>query len=85
MSAVRCGRLLDRTDLSGPGVSRDQAKLDGMAAERRQGGALARGYASDVRTPESLEAALARAAAELGPVAVLQHSPLPSRGDLELA
>ena len=83
MSGVRCGRLLDRTDLSGPGVSRDQAKLDGMAAELRQGGALARGYAADVRTPESLEAALARAAAELGPVAVLQYSPLPSRDHLE--
>ena len=60
-------------------ISRDQVKLDGLAAELREGGVLARGYAADVLDPASLEAALARAADELGPVAVLQYSPLPSR------
>lgn len=60
-------------------VSRDQAKLDGLAARLADDGVVARGYAADVRDPEALEAALARAAAELGPITVLQYSPLPSR------
>lgn len=64
-------------------VSRDQAKLDALAARLQDGGVVARGYAADVRDPATLEAALARAAAELGPVAVLQYSPLPSRDYLK--
>ncbi len=60
-------------------ISRDQAKLDALAAQLEDGGATARGYAADVLDPASLEAALARAGAELGPVTVLQYSPLPSR------
>lgn len=64
-------------------VSRDQAKLDGLAAELQAGGVVARGYAADVLDPVSLEAALGRAAAELGPVTVLQYSPLPSRAYLK--
>ncbi|HWS57320.1 MAG TPA: SDR family NAD(P)-dependent oxidoreductase, partial [Actinotalea sp.] len=54
-------------------------KLDALAAQLQAGGVVARGYAADVREPSSLETALARAAAELGPIAVLQYSPLPSR------
>lgn len=64
-------------------VSRDQAKLDGLAARLQDGGLVARGYAADVLDPASLEGALARAAAELGPIQVLQYSPLPSRAYLE--
>lgn len=60
-------------------VSRDQTKLDGLAADLLGAGITARGYAADVRDPASLEAALARAAADLGPIDVLQYSPLPSR------
>jgi NAD(P)-dependent dehydrogenase (short-subunit alcohol dehydrogenase family) len=60
-------------------ISRDQAKLDELAAQLQDGGAIARGYAADVLNPASLEVALARAVAELGPIAVLQYSPLPSR------
>ena len=60
-------------------ISRDQAKLDDLAAQLRDGGLVARGYSADVLDPASLEAALGRAAAELGPIAVLQYSPLPSR------
>ena len=60
-------------------ISRDQAKLDVLAAQLRDAGLVARGYAADVREPATLEDALARAAAELGPVTALQYSPLPSR------
>ncbi|RFA20014.1 SDR family NAD(P)-dependent oxidoreductase [Subtercola boreus] len=64
-------------------ISREQSKLDAMAAELRAGGATAVGYAADVLVPAQLEDALNRAAAELGPVTVLQYSPLPSRAYLK--
>ncbi|GEP28002.1 SDR family NAD(P)-dependent oxidoreductase [Cryobacterium levicorallinum] len=64
-------------------ISRNQSKLDAMAAELTDAGFTASGYAADVRTPASLEAALARAAAELGPITALQYSPLPSRDYLK--
>ncbi|SEN11095.1 SDR family NAD(P)-dependent oxidoreductase [Cryobacterium sp. TMT1-3] len=60
-------------------IARNQSKLDVMAAELTAVGFTASAYAADVRTPASLEAALARAAAELGPITALQYSPLPSR------
>jgi NAD(P)-dependent dehydrogenase (short-subunit alcohol dehydrogenase family) len=60
-------------------ISRNQSKLDAMAAELEAGGLTARGYAADVLAPAALEDALARAAAELGPITTLQYSPLPSR------
>ena len=64
-------------------ISRDQAKLDGLAAQLQDGGLVARGYAADVLDPVALDGALARAAAELGPITVLQYSPLPSRDYLK--
>jgi len=64
-------------------ISRDQAKLDAMAAELTAAGFTASGFAADVREPASLEAALERAAAELGPITALQYSPLPSRDYLK--
>ena len=64
-------------------VSRDQTKLDAMAAELADGGVTARGYSADVRDAASLEAALAAAAEDLGRISVLQYSPLPSRSYLE--
>ena len=60
-------------------ISRDQAKLDELAAQLQDGDLVARGYAADVLDPAALEVALGRAAAELGPITVLQYSPLPSR------
>lgn len=60
-------------------VSRDQAKLDGLAADLAKEGVDARGYAADVLDPAALERALERAAADLGPITALQYSPLPSR------
>lgn len=64
-------------------ISRNQSKLDAIAAELRAGGLTASGFAADVLVPASLENALARAAAELGPIDVLQYSPLPSRDYLK--
>ncbi|WP_309615515.1 SDR family NAD(P)-dependent oxidoreductase, partial [Salinibacterium sp.] len=64
-------------------ISRDQSKLDAMAAELEAIGVTARGFAADVLKPGQLEDALARAAAELGPITVLQYSPLPSRDYLK--
>lgn len=64
-------------------IARNQSKLDAMAAELTAAGFTASAYVADVRTPASLEAALARAAAELGPITALQYSPLPSRDYLK--
>lgn len=60
-------------------ISRNQSKLDAMAAELNADGLTARGYAADVLVPAAIEDALVRAAAELGPITTLQYSPLPSR------
>jgi len=60
-------------------ISRDQAKLDGLSAGLETEGVIARGYAADILDPTALEAALATAAVELGPISALQYSPLPSR------
>jgi len=64
-------------------IARNQSKLDAMAAELTAAGFTARAYAADVLTPVSLEVALARAGAELGPITALQYSPLPSRDYLK--
>ncbi|NNU26217.1 SDR family NAD(P)-dependent oxidoreductase [Isoptericola sediminis] len=60
-------------------ISRDLAKLDALAEELGEHGVTARGYAADVRDGASLEVALGRAAADLGPITALQYSPLPAR------
>jgi NADP-dependent 3-hydroxy acid dehydrogenase YdfG len=64
-------------------ISRDQSKLDTMAAELTADGVTATGYAANVLAPADLEDALARAAAELGPITALQYSPLPSKDYLK--
>jgi NADP-dependent 3-hydroxy acid dehydrogenase YdfG len=63
-------------------VARSQARLDALAAELREAGIIARGYAADVRDGAVLAEALERAAAELGPVDVLTFSPVPARMSL---
>jgi NAD(P)-dependent dehydrogenase (short-subunit alcohol dehydrogenase family) len=60
-------------------LSRTQEHVDGLAAELADAGIAARGYAADVRDHESLNTALGRAADELGPVEILQYSPVPSK------
>ena len=60
-------------------ISRSQDKLDALAAQLTQDGLTARGYAASVRDPEALRAALDQAAEELGPIEILQYSPIPQK------
>ncbi|WP_330327809.1 SDR family NAD(P)-dependent oxidoreductase [Streptomyces pseudovenezuelae] len=58
-------------------IARDARKLDGLTADLARDGIQARGYPADVLDIESLTAALYAAAADLGPVEILQYSPVP--------
>ena len=58
-------------------LSRRQEHVDALAADLAADGLTARGYAADVRDPEALTVALRRAADDLGPIEVLQYSPVP--------
>lgn len=60
-------------------ISRDQQHLDALAAGLAEDGVRARGFAADVRDPGSLATALDAATSALGPVDVLQYSPLPHK------
>lgn len=64
-------------------IARDQAKLDALAADLRADGITARGFAADVRDTAALSRALQDAAEALGPIEVLQYSPLPHRDFLK--
>ncbi|MFI7502470.1 SDR family NAD(P)-dependent oxidoreductase [Streptomyces sp. NPDC049687] len=58
-------------------IARDAEKLDGLTADLARDGIQARRYPADVLDVESLTAALYAAAADLGPVEILQYSPVP--------
>ncbi|MFF5515802.1 SDR family NAD(P)-dependent oxidoreductase [Streptomyces coeruleorubidus] len=58
-------------------IARDAEKLDGLTAALARDGIQARGYTADVLDIESLTAALYAAAADLGPIEILQYSPVP--------
>ncbi|MEU3740071.1 SDR family NAD(P)-dependent oxidoreductase [Streptomyces sp. NPDC032198] len=58
-------------------LSRNAEHLDSLVAELNRDSIQARGYTADVLAPDSLSAALRRAGEELGPVEVLQFSPVP--------
>ncbi|WP_030244244.1 SDR family NAD(P)-dependent oxidoreductase [Streptomyces sp. NRRL S-455] len=58
-------------------ISRDAEKLDGLTADLARDGIQARGFAADVLDIESLTTALHAAAAALGPIEILQYSPVP--------
>ncbi len=60
-------------------LSRTASRVEALAADLAAEGVQARGYAADVRDPASLARALERATEELGPVEVLQYSPLPQK------
>ncbi len=60
-------------------LSRTQEHVDALAAELADAGITARGYAADVRDQEGLNTALAQASDDLGPVEILQYSPVPSK------
>lgn len=59
-------------------ISRTQENVDALAAELEAEGITARGYAANARDPQALRAALDAAAADLGPVEILQYSPVPA-------
>ena len=66
-------------------LSRRQERADGLAAdladlpELADRGVSARGFAADVRDPASLARALESATETLGPIEVLQYSPVPQK------
>lgn len=60
-------------------ISRTQGNVDRLASELDVVGVTARGYAADVRDPQALRAALDSAALDLGPIEVLQYSPVPAK------
>ncbi len=60
-------------------ISRHQGRLDALAAELEQDGVQAKGFVADVRDPASIAAALEQVTETLGPIEVLQYSPLPQK------
>ncbi|MBA4862009.1 SDR family NAD(P)-dependent oxidoreductase [Streptomyces sp. PSKA54] len=58
-------------------ISRSAERLDSLTAELASDGIQARGFTADVLDPASLTAALQDAAGTLGPIEILQHSPVP--------
>ncbi|MEG9247235.1 SDR family NAD(P)-dependent oxidoreductase [Arthrobacter sp. Soc17.1.1.1] len=60
-------------------ISRNQGKLDALAEDLGREGIHARGFTADVRDPASITAALEAATETLGPIEVLQYSPLPQK------
>jgi NADP-dependent 3-hydroxy acid dehydrogenase YdfG len=60
-------------------LSRNRQRLDDLAATLRSEGIAAEGFVANVRDAESLRTALESAAERLGPIEVLQYSPLPAK------
>ncbi|WP_258934892.1 SDR family NAD(P)-dependent oxidoreductase [Nesterenkonia pannonica] len=60
-------------------ISRSQERLDTLATDLQTEGFSAKGYAANVRDPESLANALDEAVQEQGPIEVLTYSPLPQK------
>ncbi|RUR03126.1 SDR family NAD(P)-dependent oxidoreductase [Labedella endophytica] len=60
-------------------IARNQQRLDDLAATLESEGVSAAGFTANVRDAASLTAALEAATAALGPIEVLQYSPLPAK------
>lgn len=60
-------------------ISRNQSHGDELAAGLGAQGVRAQAFAADVRSPASLTAALEAATESIGPIEVLQYSPLPQK------
>lgn len=58
-------------------ISRNPQRLEELAAELARDGVQARGFTADVLDIESLNEALYAAATALGPIEILQYSPVP--------
>ena len=59
-------------------IARDRARLEALTAELTGAGLTADVAAADIRDPAALAAAIGALAARLGPVEVLEYSPLPA-------
>jgi NADP-dependent 3-hydroxy acid dehydrogenase YdfG len=59
-------------------ISRRESRLVELAAQLRLDGITVAGVAADIRDSSALAAAIGRLADELGPVEVLEYSPLPA-------
>ncbi|MGF0310468.1 SDR family NAD(P)-dependent oxidoreductase [Rhodococcus sp. IEGM1428] len=60
-------------------ISRNQSRVDALADQLVADGVSAKGFAADVRDPASIAAALEQVTETLGPIEVLQYSPLPQK------
>jgi NADP-dependent 3-hydroxy acid dehydrogenase YdfG len=60
-------------------ISRNADKLDAMAADLAKEGIRAAAAPADIRDAAALSAAITSLAGQLGPVEVLEYSPLPAR------
>ena len=60
-------------------ISRNQERLDALVATLAKDGIRAQGFVADVRDPASIARALELVTESLGPIEVLQYSPLPQK------
>ena len=60
-------------------ISRNQGRLDALADDLAKDGVHAKGFTADVRDPASISKALEQVTETLGPIEVLQYSPLPQK------
>ena len=60
-------------------ISRNQERADALATSLAADGVQARGFQADVRDPVGLARTLESVTQELGPIEVLQYSPLPQK------
>ena len=61
-------------------IARNQDNLDSLVSTLTSEGITAQGFSADVRDTASLQAALDEAVEQLGPIEVLQYSPVPEKG-----
>ncbi|MCI1746733.1 MAG: SDR family NAD(P)-dependent oxidoreductase [Acidipropionibacterium sp.] len=64
-------------------IARNRRKLESLEQQLAADGIRAKSYVADVRDRDALAAALDDAAAELGPIDVLQFSPVPGKDFLK--
>ena len=60
-------------------ISRHRGRVDALAAQLQDDGVQAAGFVADVRDPASIAATLEQVTESLGPIEVLQYSPLPQK------
>src|SRR3954454_24116115 len=73
------GRRFGREGFAVGLVARTQSKLDDLATQLESDGIHAQGAAAHIRVPDALGSRITALAVELGPVEVLEYSPLPAK------